>query len=488
MDNKKKEAYPMVVLYGRTNVGKSTLYNCLMEKRLALVSDIAGTTRDANDGLMEWRGLTMHLVDMAGAMEEKMMRANFKKDVFDVEKQVQDKAKKYLKEAKVIILVCDARDGLLPEDKEIAKGLQKKYRDRVILVTNKADNPRIRRETHEFQKLGLGEPVPVSAASGSGTGDLLDLIYERLKDEKKEMPAPTEKTPLRITVIGKPNVGKSSLINKLCGENRQIVSHLPHTTREPKDIEINWKDREILFIDTAGMHKRGLKSVKRTREKESLERLSIGKSLSTLHDADIALLVIDISEEITQQEAKIAEAITNNKCGLIIVANKWDKVAERNTKAYTELIYSHFPYATWAPIQFISAKSGEKVEKLLDLALEIETQRHIELNDNILSKFIKQVISHHRPVKNKGTKKPYVHKFFQTKVCPPKFTLKIGARDTVHDSYVRFVENQLRRKFGFKGTPITIYVEKNRLIHGQHEQFLKKRNEDQSSLNSDKKA
>jgi GTPase len=477
----KKIKEPLVVLFGRTNVGKSTIFNTLTEKQQALVADSAGTTRDSNYSNINWRNLNFKLVDTAGIIEEKIIKKILKSEDFDVEKQVQLQAKDYLKKADLILFVVDAKDGVLPDDKQLARQLQKINDRPIILVANKADNPRLRKDSIEFNTLGLGEPLPISAASGSGTGDLLDEIFEKLKDSAGNPEAPKIKEDIRVTILGKPNVGKSSLINMLAGENLQIVSHVAHTTREPNDITIDWKDYRIKLIDTAGMNRKGFKNVKKIKEQQKIERLSIHKSLQTLSKADIALLVLDISEEITQQEAKITEAIVKNKCSLIIVANKWDAIKDRDTKYYTDLIYSHFPYATWAPIQFVSALTGEKINHLKDAILKADEQRHIDLNDNALSKFLKQILKHHRPVKSRGTKKPYVHKLSQSQTAPPKFVLKIGAKDTLHESYIKFVENQLRKKFGFKGSPITFYIEKNRVVHGQHEQYLKPDNKSEDN-------
>lgn len=468
-----KNKEPIVILFGRTNVGKSTIFNTLIEKQQALVSDVAGTTRDSNYSSMGWRDLNFKLVDTAGIIEEKLIKKYIKLEDFDVEKQVQYQAKTYLEKADLILFVVDSRDGLMPDDKQLARLLQKINDKKIILVANKSDNPRLRKDSVEFNQLGLGEPLPISASSGSGTGDLLDEIYENLKNWAGNPSSETVREDINVTILGKPNVGKSSLINMLCGEEKQIVSHVAHTTREPNDIDISWREYNIKLMDTAGMHRKGFKNVKRIKEQQKVERLSIHKSLQTLRRADIALLMIDITEDITQQEAKIAEAIVKNKCAFIIVANKWDAIENKDTKYYTELIYSHFPYATWAPIQFISALTGEKINHLKDLIIEMDQNRHIDLSDNALNKFFKQILKHHRPVKSKGTKHPYVHKLTQTQTAPPKFNIKIGAKDSLHESYVRFVENQLRKKFGFIGSPLTFYIEKGKAVHGQHEQFLK---------------
>ncbi len=476
----KKNKQPLIVLFGRTNVGKSTLFNCLIEKQHALVSDIAGTTRDSNLASLNWRNLNLRLVDTAGIIEEKIIKQSKNKINFDINQQVQEQSKNFLKQADLILFLVDTRDGLLPEDKILARQLQKIKNQPIILVANKADNPRLRKETAEFNRLGLGEPWAISATSGSGTGDLLDAIYKYFPHKANSTKLQKETTAdIHVSILGKPNVGKSSLINKLIGEKKQIVSATAHTTREPNDIMINWNQYNIKLIDTAGLHRRGFKNVKKIKKQDKLTRLSIHKSLQTLNQADIVLLLLDISQDITQQEAKIAEAIIKNKCSLIIVANKWDKIEKRDTKYYTQLIQSHFPYATWAPIQFISALTGEKIKHLKNLITKIDEQRKIDLNDNALNKFLKQVLRKHRPIKGKGTKHPYLYKITQTQTDPPKFMIKIGAKDSLHTSYIRFIENQLRKKFGFLGTPLTIYIAKNKIVHGQHEQYLKEQQQAQ---------
>ncbi|MCD4761701.1 GTP-binding protein, partial [bacterium] len=287
-----------------------------------------------------------------------------------------------------------------------------------------------------------------------------------------------------VCLVGKPNAGKSSLINKLIGEERLLVSSVPHTTREPQDIAFKHKDKIINFIDTAGISKKGQKSVKQRHAKKALEKLSIVKSLRSLKFADIALLILDISEKLTHQDSKIVEEIVNSKTSLIIVANKWDLIKNRDTKEFTKYIRNELPFVVWAPIQFTSALTGEKVAKLFDVIAETYEQRLTTIKENPLNKFLGRLIKIHKPAKAKGTKRPHIYELKQISSNPPRFMIRIGAKDTINFSYVRFIENRLREKFGFVGAPITIIVEHNLRIHGQHEDREKAKTKKSSKSNS----
>ncbi len=474
--NYDKKNLPLVVIFGRTNVGKSTLFNCLIEKHQALISDIAGTTRDANWAQVEWQGKTMDLVDTGGIMDIKFLTEK-KLQTTDIEAEVQKQARGLLARADFILFLVDARDGLLPTDKELVKFLMKTIKDKkkIMLVANKADNPKLRTQSSEFNKLGIGEPLAVSAANGSGTGDLLDEITSKLPvsplltrrgagGEEKE-----EDETINIAIIGKPNVGKSSLVNSLLGEERIIVSPTPHTTREPQDIEIKYKKNIFTLIDTAGISKKGRQSAKQAKNKNTLEKFSILKSLAVIKKSDLALLVIDINEGLTKQESKLLEEIVKKQTSLIIIANKWDLIKDKDTKHYTREINIALPFAQWVPIQFISALTGSKTEKILDLALEIYQARHITIKANSLNKFLNKIVKIHRPAKAKGIKRPRIYELAQVDTNPPVFKVRISQKDTLNESYLRFIENQLRKKYGFLGTPINVFVERNKNVHGQHE-------------------
>lgn len=461
MIDKQKDKLPLVVMCGRTNVGKSTLFNCLIEKKQALVSDIAGTTRDSNLGIVEWSNSAFELVDTAGIIDWRYLLTKKTSDN-DIDTQTQKQARSYLDKADLILFMVDTKTGLLPEDKEIAAALKKseKYKQKIMLIANKVDNFRQASESAQFNKLGLGEPIAVSAASSMGTGDLLDIIITKIDKTKKNKKTVEDKNDKAINVclIGKPNVGKSSLLNSILGYERVIVSPIAHTTREPQNTDIVYKGKKITLVDTAGISKQGNKS-------KGLEKPGILKSLKSLDKADIALLILDISEPITHQDAKIIQEIVDRRKSLIFIANKWDLVKTRDTKKWTTSIYDKLPFAIWAPLQFISAKTGEKVNKILDLVLTIASERELQLSESQCSKFLSHVVKLHKPAKGKGLKAPHIYEFKQIKNNPPAFILRIGPNDDLHFSYVRFIENRLREKYGFTGTPIHTTVTKERKSH-----------------------
>ena len=466
-DTKEKEntLLPLVVIFGRTNVGKSTLFNCLVEKRQALVSDIAGTTRDSNLGRVVWLGQEFELVDTGGIIDLKHLLGQTKAES-DIDDKVQEQAKRYLKAADLVIFLADNKTGLLPADRQMALLIKKSVNPKkIILAVNKVDSPKDRLNFSEFYELSFGDPRPISAASGSGTGDLLDIIVERLRPVKREIEIENCKLKIenfiKVCIIGQPNVGKSSLLNSLLGYERVIVSSIPHTTREPQHTDIIYQNQPIKLIDTAGISRRGTKT-------KGLEKFGIVKSLAALAKSDIALLVMDISQPLTHQDAKLVEEIVDAKKSFIFIANKWDKIAERDTKKYADYIYGKLPFAKFAPIQFISAETGEKVKKIFDLILQIGEQRKLELSDSQLQHFLSRVVKIHRPAKGRGVRHPRIREFTQVGGNPPIFELKIGVKEDLHFSYVRFLENRLRETYGFLGTPLTVKIAKNKNVHGLH--------------------
>lgn len=483
-----KEKYTKVVLFGKPNVGKSTLFNCLTEKHHALISDIPGTTRDANIATVDWQDKKFELIDTGGILDDKLIafskkqiKALNKKEIKsddDINFLVQKQSRDLILEADIILFMVDAKNGLLPQDKYLSLtlkdllGRKKTTRNKkIFLVANKCDSPSIRNQIAEFNKLGLGNPYPISATTGSGTGDLLDVIVKNIETKSKNEVETVEKEEkdrtINVCMLGKPNVGKSSLVNSIFGEAKIIVSPVPHTTREPKDTKIEYKNHIINFIDTAGISKTGRKSIKKRGARNRLENLSIEKSLKVLRRAQIALLVIDINAGLTHQEAKLVEEVVNSKTSLILIANKWDLIEEKNRKTYTWEIYSHLPFAQWATIHFTSALTGSKVDKIVDLIIEIDKARKTEIPEGSLDRFLKNAIRHHTPIKAKGTKRPYIYKLKQETANPLVFSVKIGPKDTISTGYLKYLENRLRDKFKLIGTPITVYVEKDKKIHGQ---------------------
>lgn len=481
-----------IIIFGRTNVGKSTLFNRLVGSPRALVADIDHTTRDANQHTISWNRRRLELVDTAGLNELMYLTMSQKKSkqLTELEEKIQYQTGQLLKEAAVILFMVDGQVGLLPQDRELALACKKLLPKEtpILLVINKIDSPRHREKISEFYTLGWGEPWPISAATGMGTGDLLDEIVKQVERQRRrnaknklstpnnpalgaitetttnklELIAYTEKPDYKVCLLGKPNVGKSSLLNALLGYNRVLVSAIPHTTREPQDTFIKYRDKVIQIVDTAGIAR------KDPGKKKVLEKMGMTKSLQRLNQADIAILMIDISEPISHQEASLAEEIINRKKSLIVAANKWDKVEERDTVNFTESIYHRLPFIGFAPIAFVSAKTKSKVQKILDLIIEVGAQRSISLSKSQLDHFLSRIVKYHRPAKGKGLKHPHIYSFIQTEAGPPCFTATIGIKDNLHFSYLRFIQNQLRYTYGFIGTPISIHVARGRQINPQH--------------------
>jgi GTP-binding protein len=488
MENDEKYL-PKVVIFGRTNVGKSTLFNKLTEQNKALISGLAGTTRDINIGEVAWNNQNFELADTGGIIEmkkflscKKISATTLLKGVKDIDSRVQIKAREVLDSADIILFVVDQKAGLLAQDREIAKFLLKFHSaKKIILAVNKADTPADRREAMEFMQLSLGEPLPISANSGSGTGDLLDEIVVRFPKQKlkkitadkdffveEEIKANNDKSSrvnsIKVCLLGQPNVGKSSLINQLVGYERVIVSPVPRTTREPQDIELDYKGEHFILVDTAGLTKRGRDQLNKKElvskivSESVLDRFSVHKSMASLNRSDIAILMLDINQTISKEDMKIIEEVKYRKKSLIIVANKWDLVKERNTKVFTKYLRDAFPYVSWAPIQFLSALTGEKSFKLLDLIIEINLQRKKEISDKELERFLSRIVKIIRPMKGRGQIHPRIYELRQIKTNPPLFEIRIGIKQDISPSYLSFIENRMRERYGLIGTPIRIRV------------------------------
>ncbi len=449
-NEEEKKLTPVVAIVGRTNVGKSTLFNRLIEKRKAITSSVEGTTQDINFDHCHWRDQVLTVIDTAGLdlTSERATEANIKRQ-----------AEMAMQKADLIIMLVDVKEWPLPQDLALAKKLQRSDK-KVILVANKADNPRFRNRTKrgEWLKLGLGEPVAVSAANGSGVGDLLDLVLDDLRARgltSRPLPEPD----VRVTFIGRPNVGKSSLLNALAGEERVIVSEVPHTTKEPQDtlltyIEPDGTEKHILLTDTVGMRKKG-------HVKGGIERIGISLSVDEMIESDVAFLLIDASEGIGTQERKLAGLIERKNVGTLVVINKWDLADESDLPSgdeYRKTVMNELPFFKFAPVAFISAKTGNRVGKLLRYALDIAREREREVPQEELDDFIEELKIKHGAVigKGKDSNRPKVYGIKQVGVKPPTFMLVVNKRESVHPNFMKFVENRLRERFGFVGTPIAV--------------------------------
>ncbi|MEK7653278.1 MAG: ribosome biogenesis GTPase Der [Patescibacteria group bacterium] len=445
-----KNKIPQVAIVGRANVGKSTLFNCLIEKNKAIISNIAGTTRDRNIDLVKWRDRQFTLIDTGGLDVDK-------KGGGIIEINIVKQAQKAISTADLVLFLIDVKAGVLATDRELARELVKKnLKKKTILIGNKADSMKWRQMSGELYKLNLGEPIMLSALSGSGTGDLLDLIIEKLP--KTKSPTTDNQLPtIKIAIIGKPNVGKSSLLNAILGEERVIVTDIPHTTRESHDAEFIYQENRFILVDTAGIIKKG-KIVP-----GSLEKKSIAKSIQTIAQADVVILVTEVNKDIGLLDKKITQEILENSKPMIIVANKWDLIPEKDTNTvnkYVDYYRAIFPYLWWAPIIFISAKSGQRARKILDLVLEIKKSSEVKISDSQLQKFLKSQIKKHKPSRGKGLKNPYIYEIKQTGSTPPRFMITVNDPTTLHFSYLRFLQNNLREKFKIIGTPIQIETKK----------------------------
>ncbi|OGY43260.1 MAG: ribosome biogenesis GTPase Der [Candidatus Buchananbacteria bacterium RIFCSPHIGHO2_01_FULL_39_14] len=464
---------PTVVIIGRTNVGKSAIFNRLTESGKALISAIAGTTRDYNVDLVEWQKKSFNLID-TGGVDVSSLKKSIEELLFDqgqakkqsqikegkiqpllIEKEIIKQTKTALKKADLILLVVDGQAGLLPIERQLAL-VVKKLNKPVILVCNKIDNLKWQYRPNEFFKLGLGKPWAVSAANGSGTGDLLDEVVKKIKMPKGKKKISIETEKIKVAVIGKPNVGKSSLVNKILGENRVIVSPLPQTTREPQDTEIFFKNQKIILIDTAGLRKKG-------KIEPGLEKMATKKTLNVIRSADVVLLVTEAHQQLTRQDNYLAGLLKESGRGIIIVANKWDLLGANDEKMTDHIVayyQNHFPFLNFAPIIFISAYTGRNVKNILEQVLAVHQEQNKRLDQKDLNEFLKEITGKHKPVPAKGLGRPKIYSLVQTRIKPPEFIASIHHEYTLHFSYLRFLENQLRKHFGFIGTPIRIRVKK----------------------------
>lgn len=454
---------PTVTIIGRANTGKSTLFNCLTESKKAIVSPHRQTTRDRIEGEIRWRGYTFRIIDTGGVDIEEiknsitiLLKKKFPANINALEKGILEQTAKGIDQADLIVFLVDAKAGLMGTDRELAVVLKKLGKD-VLCVCNKIDSIKEIDTMTEFYKLGFGEPLAVSAVNGSGTGDLLDRIIKKLEKSQKNF-HPSEykkKESIFVSFIGKPNVGKSSLLNSILGESRVIVSPTPMTTREPQDITLNYKEKNITLVDTAGLKKKA-------KIAPGVDTIASLKTLSSLAQSDIILFIIDVSESVASQDLRLSGLLEDSSASVIIVANKWDMIQNKKTASdaqYREKIYTHLHPLSWAPLIFVSAKTGQNVKKILDLILEVFERRNIFLTDKSLNTFLKKLIRKKRPFALTSLTKPHITKIRQIKTNPPEITVYTKNKENLHPSYLRFIESQMRKDFDLEGVNIKIRME-----------------------------
>ncbi len=431
---------PIVAIVGRPNVGKSTLFNALAGRNIAIVKDTPGVTRDRIYADVSWLDMDFTLIDTGGIEPDSS-------DV--ILSQMRAQAQIAIDTADVIIFITDVRQGLVDADDKVADMLRRSHKP-IVLAVNKVDNmAKYLPDVYEFYNLGLGDPIPISAANKLGFGDMLDEVtrhFDRsyLEEEEDERP--------RIAIIGKPNVGKSSMINALLGENRVLVSDIPGTTRDAIDTIIERDEKEYVFIDTAGLRRK-------SRIKEELERYSIVRAVAAVEKADVVIVVISAEEGITEQDAKIAGIAHERGKGIIIAVNKWDAIEKDDKTIYrfsdkVRQVLSFMPYAR---LLFVSAKTGQRMEKLFEL-IDVVVENHSRrIQTGVLNEIITEATALNQPPSDKG-KRLKIFYTTQVAVKPPTFVVFVNDKELMHFSYLRYLENKIREAFGFEGTPLKFFV------------------------------
>ncbi len=431
---------PIVAIVGRPNVGKSTLFNALAGSRISIVQDTPGVTRDRIYADVSWLNYNFTMIDTGG----------IEPDSGDVIlSQMREQAQIAIDTADVIIFIVDVRQGMQDADSKVADMLRRSHKP-VILAVNKVDNfEKMMMDVYEFYNLGMGEPLPVSAASMLGTGDLLDEVVKHFpdrtgNDEEDDRP--------KIAVVGKPNVGKSSLVNRLTGDNRVIVSDIAGTTRDAIDTPVKYHGKEYVFIDTAGLRRKN-------KIKEEIERYSIIRAVTAVERADVVLLVIDGTEGVTEQDAKIAGIAHERGKGIIIVVNKWDAVEKDDKTIYrqTEKIRQVLSFLSYAEIMFISAKTGQRVQNVYDMIDMVIENNSMRIATGVLNEIVAEAVAMQQPPTDKG-KRLKIYYVTQVSVKPPTFVIFVNDKELAHFSYVRYLENRIRDAFGFRGTSLKFIV------------------------------
>lgn len=431
---------PIVAIVGRPNVGKSTLFNALAGERISIVKDYPGVTRDRIYADVTWLNSQFTMIDTGG-----------------IEPDSKDQMLSYMREqaqiaidtADVIIFLVDVRTGLVDADFKVADMLRRSGKP-VVLVVNKVDQfDKLMADTYEFYNLGIGDPIPISSSSKLGFGDMLDEVVKHFKSGNTEE---AEDERPRVAIVGKPNVGKSSIINKLLGENRVIVSNIAGTTRDAIDTPIRRNGKEYILIDTAGLRRKN-------KIKEELERFSIIRTVSAVERADVVVLVIDASEGVTEQDAKIAGIAHDRGKGMVIVVNKWDLIEKNNktVQEFTKNIKETLSFMPYAEIIFISAETGQRMHKLFEVIEIVIQNQNLRISTGVLNEIITEATALQQPPSDKG-KRLRIYYSTQVSVKPPTFVIFVNDKELMHFSYTRYIENKIREAFGFSGTSLKFFI------------------------------
>ncbi len=431
---------PVVAIVGRPNVGKSTLFNALAGERISIVKDTPGVTRDRIYADVSWLDKNFTLIDTGGIEPES-------KDI--ILSQMREQAQIAIDTADVIVFITDVRQGLVDADEKVANMLRRSKKP-IVLVVNKVDSfEKLMPDVYEFYNLGIGDPHPISASSMLGLGDMLDEVVAHFPENSG---AEEEDDRPKIAIIGKPNVGKSSLVNRLTGKNRVIVSDIAGTTRDAIDTPVRYNGKEYVFIDTAGIRRK-------SKIKEDLERYSIIRAVAAVERADVVMIMIDATEGVTEQDAKIAGVAHDRGKGIIIAVNKWDAIekTDKSTKEYSDKIRQILSFLSYAEIMFISVKSGQRVNKIfemIDMVIENNTMR---VATGVLNEIVAEAVAMQQPPTDKG-KRLKIFYITQAAVKPPTFVVFVNDKNLMHFSYVRYLENRIRDTFGFRGTSLKFII------------------------------